>query len=161
MKATRKKTPKPPGIRRETADALTRMVVMHWVKRGAACFVQQGVNRWGKLRADVVAMWLNGDVTITEVKSCRADFMSDIKWPQYQAYCDRMYFAFPRDLGVDVPKGVGVLLPNNKGHLRAAQGATESRMQASIRKDLIVRLAWRSGTFSKRNTRRTRIFLEP
>lgn len=162
MRKYKSKTPvkRLPGVRQKTADALTHMVVMHWVKRGAACFVQQGVNRWGKLRADVIAMWLNGNITITEVKSCRADFVSDGKWSQYQEYCDRLYFAFPHDIGVTVPKGVGVLMPNKVGHLRATQGATETRMSPKLRKELIVRLAWRAGTYSKRNTRRTRVFLE-
>lgn len=145
--------------RKQVAEALTQMVVMHWVKRGAACFVQQGVNRWGKLRADVVAMWLNGSITITEIKSCRADFTSDRKWQQYREYCDKLYFCFPSDLGLDIPKGIGVLLPNARGHLSAHQNASEVRMSPKLRKELIVRLAWRSGTFSKRNTRRTRIWI--
>lgn len=161
MRRRKATTPaKPAGVRKRTADLLTQMVVMHWVKRGAACFVQQGVNSWGKLRADVVAMWLNGAVTITEVKSCRADFTTDNKWPQYREYCDKLYFAFPSDLGLEVPKGIGVLVPDGRGHLKAIQNASEQRMVGKTRKALIVRLAWRAGTFSKRNTRRTRMFLE-
>jgi hypothetical protein len=148
------------ATRKETADALKQMVVMHWVKRGFACFVEQGVNRRGVLRADVVAMSLSGHVIITEVKSCRADFVNDKKWPQYRPYCDQFYMAWPKDFGVDLPTGTGLLLPNSKGWLTAKRPAANVRMEGAIRRMLITRLAWRAGTFSKRNTRRTRVFLE-
>ena len=145
--------------RKETADLLKRMVVMHWVKRGFSCFVEQGVNRRGVLRADVIAVSLSGHVIITEVKSCKADFTSDKKWDQYRPYCDQFYMAWPKDFGVDLPAGTGLLLPTARGHLRAAHPASNIKMDGPTRKMLILRLAWRAGTYSKRNTRRTRIYL--
>lgn len=148
------------ATRLETSNLLKKMVVMHWVKRGFACFVEQGVNRRGVLRADVVAMSLSGHVIITEVKSCRADFVSDKKWAQYRPYCDQFYMAWPTDFGIELPTGTGLLLPNSKGWLTAKRPAANVRMEGSIRRMLITRLAWRAGTFSKRNTRRTRVFLE-
>lgn len=53
-------------------------------------------------RADIVALHRDGTIDIIEVKSGRQDFLSDAKWPEYQAFCDRFYFAvapeFPLDL---------------------------------------------------------------
>jgi hypothetical protein len=135
------------------------MVIMHWTKRGYSVFVEQGLNRNGRLRADVVAMNLRGHLIITEVKSCKADFTSDSKWPSYRAFADQLYMAWPKDFSQELPKGVGLLIPNTRGHLSAIRNATNVRVEGAVRKELIIRLAWRAGTFSKRNTRRTRIYL--
>jgi hypothetical protein len=52
-------------------------------------------------RADVMAMGPKGEIVIVEVKSCLQDFATDQKWPEYEPFCDRFYFAvdceFPRD----------------------------------------------------------------
>lgn len=149
--------------RSEIASRLTRMVVMHWVKQGYSCFVQQGLNRRGKLRADVVAMNLHGRVIVTEVKSCKQDFVTDKKWSKYLEYCNAFYFACPQDYTSDCRElytGVGVLVPTSNGHLRAVRGAKDRVMDGLVKRSLVIRLAWRAGTFSKRNTRRTRIYLE-
>jgi hypothetical protein len=53
-------------------------------------------------RADIAGLDRSGHITIVEVKSSRADFRSDRKWPEYLDYCDRFFFAvgpeFPRAL---------------------------------------------------------------
>ena len=49
-------------------------------------------------RADIVALGRKGEIWIVEVKSCLADFRADGKWPDYNSYCDRFYFA---GVGVD------------------------------------------------------------
>jgi hypothetical protein len=62
-------------------------------------------------RADLVAIDRAGEITLVEIKSCRADFLADRKWPAYLAWCDRFYFAvgggFPLDL---LPAGEGLIL---------------------------------------------------
>src|SRR5262245_29835488 len=51
-------------------------------------------------RADVVAVTSGGEIWIVEIKSSVEDFRADRKWPEYRAYCDRLFFAvapvFPR-----------------------------------------------------------------
>ena len=46
-----------------------------------------------------------------EVKSGARDLLADRKWPEYRAYCDRLYFAvdldFPQEL---LPGDVGLLV---------------------------------------------------
>lgn len=136
------------------------MAVQHWVKRGYSCSVQQGVNRRGRLRADVVAMNLRGEIVIVEVKSCRADHINDHKWEQYRPYCDQFFFAWPSDLSIPLDKGIGLLLPDGRGHLCHARSASVNKMDGATRRTLIIRLAWRAGQFNKSNTRRTRVYLE-
>lgn len=67
-------------------------------------------------RADVAAIGAGGEVTIVEIKSCLNDFRSDQKWPEYQPYCDRFYFAvghdFPRDV---IPGDVGLIVADAFG----------------------------------------------
>lgn len=47
------------------------------------------------LRMDVCGLGPKGEVWCVEVKSSRADFMSDMKWPGYLLWCDRFFFAVP------------------------------------------------------------------
>ena len=55
-----------------------------------------------KRRADIVALNDASEFVIVEIKSCRADFRADQKWPEYLDFCDRFFFAvapgFPRDI---------------------------------------------------------------
>lgn len=67
-------------------------------------------------RADVFAVNGAGALLIVEVKSGVADFRSDQKWPEYQAYCDRFAFAvdaeFPHAL---IPPECGLLVADGYG----------------------------------------------
>jgi hypothetical protein len=62
-------------------------------------------------RADVLAIDGRGQFLLVEVKSCRADFHADNKWPEYLEFCDFFYFAvaadFPREL---LPTEAGLLI---------------------------------------------------
>jgi len=59
-------------------------------------------------RADLMALGRDGRLAIVEIKSSRADFLADRKWPDYLAYCDRFYFA----VGPDFPRSI---LPADQG----------------------------------------------
>lgn len=65
-------------------------------------------------RADVLAIDGRGQFLLVEVKSCRADFRSDNKWPEYLDFCDFFYFAvaaeFPREL---LPQDAGLLIADS------------------------------------------------
>lgn len=72
-------------------------------------------------RMDICALGPRGDIWCIEVKSCRSDFMSDTKWPEYLDWCDRLSFAVPEGFAED-------LLPYEHGLIRAdAYGAEEMR----------------------------------
>ena len=59
-------------------------------------------------RADIIALAPSGSLTIVEIKSSVADFRADRKWPDYEDFCDRFYFAVPET----VPAGI---LPEDRG----------------------------------------------
>ena len=67
-------------------------------------------------RADIAAIGPSGDITIVEIKSSVNDFRSDSKWPEYQPFCDRFYFAvghaFPKDL---IPENAGLIVADAFG----------------------------------------------
>jgi hypothetical protein len=77
-------------------------------------------------RADMAAIDRTGAITLIEVKSGRADFLSDRKWHQYLAYCDRFYFA----VGRDFPLG---LLPPDEGVILADRFGAEIMREARLR----------------------------
>ncbi len=92
-------------------------------------------------RADVAGLDRKGQLTIVEIKSCRADFEADQKWPEYIEYCDQFYFAVDPSFPTD-------LLPSSEGLIFAdAYGATIHRssstrpMVAARRKAVTLRFA--------------------
>jgi hypothetical protein len=78
-------------------------------------------------RADVLAIDGRGQFLLVEVKSCRADFRADNKWPEYLEFCDFFYFA----VAADFPRA---LLPDEAGLLIA------DPYQAVIERDCAGRL---------------------
>ena len=92
-------------------------------------------------RMDVCALGPKGEIWCIEVKSSRADFQSDSKWPDYMDWCDRLYFAVPEGFPED-------LLPLERGLIRAdAWGAEIIRetlddpLPAARRKAITLRYA--------------------
>ncbi len=65
-------------------------------------------------RLDLLALRPDGGFCAIEVKSCARDFLSDAKWGDYRAWCDRLYFAvdpdFPQHL---LPADVGLILADD------------------------------------------------
>lgn len=148
--------------RKIIADKLKLMACSYFSHMKYGCFTEVGLSSWGKLRADFVALKISGDIVICEIKSGAADFRNDTKWSNYLPYCNRLYFVFPYPMDVDLPPEVGVLVPGNNGYLRVAKKATRRVIEGRNRRDLVLRLAWRAATYSKRtNPRRVRIYLTP
>ena len=92
-------------------------------------------------RGDVVGIDRKGKLVIAEVKSCRADFEVDQKWPDYLDYCDLFYFAvdpdFPRDL---LPEEEGLIIADDYG-AAIARAAIERPLNAARRKAVTLRFA--------------------
>ena len=67
-------------------------------------------------RADVIALAPDGVLTIIEIKSCVADFRADRKWPDYQDFCDRFYFAVPDTVPLEIlPEDRGLIIADGFG----------------------------------------------
>jgi hypothetical protein len=67
-------------------------------------------------RADIIALAPDGQVTIVEIKSSVADFRADQKWPDYEDFCDRFYFAVPETVPFDIlPADRGLIVADSFG----------------------------------------------
>ena len=92
-------------------------------------------------RADLVALDRAGLIVIVEIKSSRADFLADRKWPDYRAFCDHFYFAvglgFPLDL---VPESEGLIIADRFG-AEIARPAPARLLGGARRKAMLIRFA--------------------
>jgi hypothetical protein len=67
-------------------------------------------------RADLIALAPDGALTIIEIKSSVVDFRVDRKWPDYEDFCDRFYFAVPETVPVDIlPDDRGLIVADSFG----------------------------------------------
>jgi hypothetical protein len=92
-------------------------------------------------RADVIALGDDGSVVIVEVKVSVADLKADQKWPEYEDFCDRLFFAAPRGFPLELlPPACGILVADSWGadEIRAAALAP---LHASRRRVLTLKLA--------------------
>ena len=92
-------------------------------------------------RADVIGLADNGHFVIVEVKVSVADLRGDTKWPEYEDFCDQLYFAvppgFPNEL---VPESTGLIIADSWG-AEAIREAPDTGLHASRRKALTLRFA--------------------
>ena len=140
-----------------TADELKEAAVAYFLKKRMAVHLEVGVNRRGRLRADLVSLSMRGDVTIGEVKSSKQDFLNDKKWSGYMDYCHKFYFIMSKKtfaaVGERIPSGVGVFIATPRvsvrgtplvPKLRAIRPAGYRVMDEAIRQNLVIRMAFRS-----------------
>jgi len=92
-------------------------------------------------RADVIGIADDGRFVIVEVKVSVADLRGDTKWPEYEDFCDQLYFAvppgFPNEL---VPESTGLIIADSWG-AEAIREAPDTGLHASRRKALTLRFA--------------------
>ena len=92
-------------------------------------------------RADLVGLNERGEIWIVEIKSSLADLRADQKWEDYRQHCDRLFFAFTRELACDVfPEDVGLIVADAYGAYMHCE-APEHRLAAATRKSMMLRFA--------------------
>lgn len=92
-------------------------------------------------RADIVALAADATVHIIEIKSSIADFRADAKWQDYRLHCDRLYFAIPESLPVEImPAEAGLIVADSYG-AELVREAPEHRISGAARRALLVRFA--------------------
>ncbi len=95
--------------RPQVTQAVTRGARRALAAMGYSSLVE--VTLKGGRRADILAFDKKGHVTIVEVKSGLADYTADVKWRDYQEFCDRFYFAvsdsFPQS---EIPDDCGLMV---------------------------------------------------
>jgi hypothetical protein len=120
-------------------SALARGVCRHLRSLGFATLTEFVPS--GGLRVDVIALGARSEVWIVEVKSCRADFTADRKWPGYLAWCDRFFWAVDADFPLAVlPEAAGIILADayDAAVLRMA---AETPLAPARRRALVTRFA--------------------
>ncbi len=92
-------------------------------------------------RADIVALADDGGLLIVEIKSSVADFRADMKWREYRAHCDRLYFAIPETIPVEImPPDAGLIVADAYG-AEILREAPEHRIAAPTRRAVLLRFA--------------------
>lgn len=143
------------------AKLLRHEVSKYLSKMGFSCHYEVGLNRWGKLRADVLAFNYKRRLIVVEVKSSLVDYKTDKKWRDYLPFSNVMYFAFAHDFPLtdEIKKalkeeGVGILVVNldapkiklyRSGSVKCVQSAARRPMLGEAKRDIVVRIAYRSG----------------
>jgi hypothetical protein len=92
-------------------------------------------------RADLVALGGDGEIIIVEIKSSVADFRADLKWTDYRAHCDRLFFATVVDVPCEIfPPDAGLIVADAFGASILSE-APEYRLPAATRKTIMLRFA--------------------
>ncbi len=92
-------------------------------------------------RVDILAINPKGKIWIVEIKSSPADYMSDHKWRDYMAFCDRFYFAIPRDMDAGlVDETAGLIIADAWG-AAIMREASETTLAAARRKAVTLLMA--------------------
>lgn len=125
--------------RPDRTHSLTRGVARLFIDLGLAPLCEFRLSN-GR-RADVAGLDRRGKLVIAEVKSCREDFETDQKWPDYCNFCDQFYFAvdpeFPRAL---LPETEGLIIADDYG-ATIARAAEHRALNAARRKAVTLRFA--------------------
>jgi hypothetical protein len=67
-------------------------------------------------RVDIMAINGSGALWAVEIKSSLTDLKADQKWPEYEAFCDRLYFAIPPDMPQEImPAEPGLIVADRWG----------------------------------------------
>lgn len=136
----RESLPPAPDGRQSPAAAAIQRGVRRWLADMGAASLPEFTLASGR-RADVIALFPDGSLTIVEIKSCAADFRADRKWIEYRDYCDRFFFAvderFPCEL---LPPETGLIVADSYG---AAEQCTPPHhpLNAARRKAVLLRFA--------------------
>jgi hypothetical protein len=92
-------------------------------------------------RADIVALARDATILIVEIKSSVADFRADTKWRDYRAHCDRLFFAIPETVPIEImPQDAGLILADAYG-AEILRQAPEHRIAAATRRAVLLRFA--------------------
>ena len=131
--------PKPDRRQSETALAIARGTARWLRAMGFSCLSEMPLPS-GR-RADLVALNERGEIWIVEIKSSLADLRADDKWPDYRLHCDRLFFAFTREMSCDLfPGDTGLIVADAYGaHLHCE--APEHKLPAATRKAMMLRFA--------------------
>lgn len=92
-------------------------------------------------RVDLMALAPDGRFVAVEVKSSRADFLSDRKWPDYLPFADRFFFAVAPGFPLEIlPESEGLILADRYA-ASMVRPACERSVAPGRRRALLLRFA--------------------
>jgi hypothetical protein len=92
-------------------------------------------------RADLVGLGADGTLWVVEIKSSVDDFRTDRKWPDYRLSCDRLSFAIPGHVPVEImPDDAGLIVADAYG-AAILRDPPEHRLAPATRKAVTLRFA--------------------
>lgn len=137
------------------AATLKASCARYFVKKRYCANFEVGLNRRGRLRADVVCLAMTGHLVIVETKSGPADFLKDEKWPYYLDYCHQFYFAmdaktYDKIGHLILDRRVGVMIPSPNPRrdgtypMRCVKPARKLELPEEVATTLFIRMAFRA-----------------
>ena len=142
-----------PPIAAEVARGVTRLFCRRdWF---AMCEVPLPNGR----RADLMAIDARGQLAIVEIKISKADLVGDGKWRDYLDYCDRFFWAVPRELAVLLDEAR--FLPGEAGLLVADRYDAAVMREPSTRLLAPARRKAETLRFARRAARRLSAQIDP
>jgi hypothetical protein len=92
-------------------------------------------------RADLMAVGADGEIWIVEIKSSIEDFLTDQKWPDYRAHCDKLFFAVDVAIPAErLPADAGLIVADAFGG-DIIRDAPLHRLAGPTRRSLLLRFA--------------------
>jgi hypothetical protein len=143
----------------EVADRIKRRVANYFRRKRRVSFYEVGLNKGGRLRADVLVLAMTGHIVVVEVKSSVSDFRTDKKLLHYRPYCDQLYIALNREVYAkvksEIPEGVGVFIFNPDDGRTAPKvlRAKNVGVDEEVRKNIVIRAAFRNSDNTNRKNR--------
>lgn len=116
---------KPDGRQSDTALMVQRGVAR--LMRASGFAVLPEFTLASGRRADIIGLGDGGEIWIVEIKSSPGDFRTDLKWPDYRDYCDRLFFAIPTSMDPEMmPSDAGLMVADSWGAdiLRQSEAAS-------------------------------------
>ena len=136
------------------ADAIKLRVARYYAAKMRMCFFELGLCSGGRLRADVLALAMNGWIVIVEVKSSVADFRADKKMHLYEQWANQAYVAMPESVYLKVKEKIlpdwGVFIMSEDGSvLKKVLGAKSYSIEEEDTRNILIRAAFRSADTNK------------
>lgn len=142
------------------SDVIKRAIAKRFKKKRRAVYYELGLNAGGRLRADVLALAMNGHVVIVEVKSSVADFRTDKKMAGYLDYCNQFYLAMPKPVylkvkdKIDIPRAGVFIMSEDGAKIIKVLRSKNCELDDEIVHSLAIRAAFRnSDTNNRKNVR--------
>ncbi|MBI6629855.1 MmcB family DNA repair protein [Pontibaca salina] len=93
------------------------------------------------MRVDVLGLGPKGELWVIECKSCRTDFLTDLKWQGYMEWCDRFFWAVDIDFPTELlPFDTGLIVADAFGG-EVIRMAPERKLAAARRRTMIQKFA--------------------